>query len=156
MLLAWEADKAPLCHILAHRPTKIAITLSGVIDGINPKVIQRAGKCTVSLKRADPRNLRWILMVECGNGPKVVRLKGFRRGNSTRLSKMDLDMACSCKFTRWQGPEYHAKREDYLDGKPQGTASVPVIKDPTGINRVCKHIYSVLQFVRDWDIAKKR
>lgn len=154
VLGVWEASQVQPDFIFSYRPTKIAVVLSDVLNGVNPKVIQRADKCAVSLKRADPRKLRWILMVECGNGPKVVKLKGFRRGNSTSLSKMDLAMACSCKFTRWQGPEYHSKREDYLDGKPQGTASVPVIRDPLGINRVCKHVYATLQFVKNWTVER--
>lgn len=143
-------------RVLARRTTKIALDLAQILDGTNPAIGARAAGCSVALKRADIRNLRWIFMVECGNGPKAVKLKGFRRRNSTRLVKMDLDTACSCKFTRWQGPEHHSKREDYLDGKPTGTASVPVIRDPEMINRVCKHVYSVLDHVRDWNVSKRK
>jgi hypothetical protein len=132
----------------------VALNRDSILEGLNRKVQTRAKKCAVSLKRADINNLRWILSVDCGNGPKVVKIKATRDKNITKLSKMDLDLSCSCPAWRWLGSEHHSKREDYLDGKPRGTASVPMIKDPRGINRVCKHVASVLAFVKDWKIGK--
>jgi hypothetical protein len=127
-----------------------------IISGLNPKFVDRAQSCSVTLKRVDTGNLRWIFSVDCGNGAKVVKLKAFRKVNVVRLGKMDIDVACSCEAWRWLGPEHHAKREDYLDGKPRGTASEPVIRDPQGINRVCKHVAAVLSFARGWEVAKPK
>ena len=102
----------------------------------------------------DAANLRWIFAVDCGNGPKVVKMKAIRSKNVTRLSRMDVDFKCSCPAWRWLGPEHHAKREDYLDGRPRGTASVPVIRDPHNINRVCKHVAAVLTYSRAWEVPQ--
>lgn len=156
VLAAWEADLSPTRKVLAGVRTKIAINRESIIEGLNPKFVTRAKKCAVALKRADIKNLRWILSVNCGNGPKVVKIKANRVKNITKLSKMDLDLSCSCPAWRWLGPEHHSQREEYLDGKPRGTASVPVIKDPTGVNRVCKHVAAVLSYVKLWDVAKKK
>jgi hypothetical protein len=126
-----------------------------VVTGLNPQFAQRAKTCGVTLKRVDAGNLRWLFSVNCGNGPKVVKLKAFRSTNVVRLGKMDIDVACSCPAWQWLGPEHHAKSDDYLDGSPRGTASTPVIRDPQGINRVCKHVAAVLTFVQGWEVPTK-
>jgi hypothetical protein len=156
VLARWEVEHAPVLLVRAGVRSKIAVTRETILEGLNPKVQERAKKCSVSLKRADIKNLRWILSVDCGNGVKVVKVKAFREGNITKLSKMDLDLSCSCNAWRWLGSEHHSKREEYLDGKPRGTATVPVIKDPQGINRVCKHVAAVLDHIAGWDVAKKK
>lgn len=157
VLARWDAEQCPAQRVDAGKRTKIALRLSGIVDGLNPLVEQRGSSCSVTLKRADPKNLRWILAVDCqkGGGPRVVKIKGARDSRVTNLAKMDLDLSCSCPAWRWQGPEHHSKREDYLDGKPRGTASVPVIRDPDNINRVCKHMSAALNFVKDWNVEPR-
>ena len=123
-----------------------------IVSGLNPAFAQRAQSCGVTMKRVDTGNMRWLFSVNCGNGPKVVKLKAFRPANVVRLGKMDVDVNCSCPAWQWLGPEHHAQREDYLDGGPRGTASTPVIRDPQGINRVCKHVAAVLSYVQGWEI----
>jgi hypothetical protein len=154
----WRLATAHALTVAPDVQLKVASRPEEVLAGLNPKFSERAKKCSVATKRADIKNLRWIFSVDCGNGSKVVKLKGFRdrSPNITKLSKMDLDLACSCQAWRWLGPEHHAKREDYLDGKPRGTASVPVIRDPRGVNRVCKHVAAVMSHTKKWDIAKKK
>jgi hypothetical protein len=157
VLARWDADQAPVVRIEASKRTKIALRLSGIIKALNPAVQQRGKKCGVKLKRSDNQNLRWILSVNCnkGGGPRVVKVKGTRDQRVTKLSKMDLDVTCSCPAWRWQGPEHHSQREEYLLGDPRGTASVPVIRDPGNINRICKHMYAAVQFIKGWTIEKK-
>jgi len=156
VLARWDAEHAPVRRIEAEKRTKIALRLDSIVTGLNPRVTRRSKRCAVKLKRHDARNLRWLLAVNCGNVPRVVKIKGMRDGRITKLSKMDLDLTCSCPAWRWQGPEHHSQREDYLDGKPRGTASVPVIRDPRMINRVCKHVAAVLAHVKDWTISKRK
>jgi hypothetical protein len=133
----------------------IASKPDDVVMGLNPKFRERAQSCGVILKRADIGNMRWLFSVNCGNVPRVVKLKAFRSANVIRLGKMDIDVACSCPAWQWLGPEHHAQTNDYLDGSPRGTASVPVIRDPQGINRVCKHVAAVLTNVQGWEIPAK-
>jgi hypothetical protein len=155
VLARWDAEHAPVRRIHADRRTKIALRLDSIVTGLNPRVTERSNRCAVRLKRADPRNLRWILTVNCGNVPRVVKIKASRDRRVKKLSKMDLDLTCSCPAWRWQGPEHHSKREDYLDGKPRGTASVPVVRDPQMVNRVCKHVYASMLFVKAWEVPIK-
>jgi len=152
----WLLRTAHELRVPAETRLVVATRPDDILEGLNPKFQARGKKCTATLKRADPANLRWIFSVECGNGPKVVRMKAFRAKNVTRLGKMDIDLSCSCPAWQWLGPEHHSKREEYLDGKPRGTASVPVIRDPTGINRVCKHVAAVLSMTRGWEVPKGR
>ncbi len=132
--------------------TRTAMRMETILQGLNPKVQDRASKCSSTLKRADPKNLRWIFSVDCGNGAKVVKMQAVRKGNVVRLGRMDLVLSCSCPAWRWLGSEFHAVMDEFIDGKPRGTASVPVIRDPELINRVCKHVASALSLARDWEI----
>jgi hypothetical protein len=153
-----EAWKAIVAHELSFSPVtvKVAVRVGDVLNGLNPKVFEKATSCTVSVKRSDLNNLRWILLVDCGNGAKVVRVKARRKANVVKLALMDVTISCSCPAWRWLGSEHHAKREKYLDGKPRGTATVPVIKDPAGTNRVCKHVAAALTQMKTWEIPLGR
>jgi hypothetical protein len=154
----WRLASAHALRVAPEALLKVASRPEEILAGLNPKFSERARQCSVSLKRADVKNLRWIFSVDHGNGPKVVKVKAFRERspNITKLSKMDLDLSCSCQAWRFLGPEHHAKTEDYLDGKPRGTASVPVIRDQEMHNFVCKHVAAVLLHTKSWDIAKKK
>lgn len=152
----WLLKCAHEAPVSLEAPIRVASKLSEIEMGLNPAIEQRATKCIATTKRTDVPNLRWIFSVDCGNGPKMVRLKAARKGNMTALAKMDVSLSCSCKAWRWLGSEYHAKGEGYLDGKPVGTASTPNIKDPARVNRVCKHVAAVMSKVRGWSIPVKK
>lgn len=157
-LYALDTAHEVVLRVGASFETRTAARMDDILSGLNPKVVEKANQtCSTSMKRADIKNLRWIFSVDCGNGPKVVRMKAVRKGNVVKLDRMDLVLSCSCPAWRWLGSEHHSKREDYLDGKPRGTASVPRIKDPTGINRVCKHVAAALSLAKGWALpaAKK-
>jgi hypothetical protein len=135
---------------------KVATKLDAIEEGLNPKFVERGRGCTASLKRVDVANKRWLFAVDCGNGPKVVRMMASKGTRTTKLPNMDLHLSCSCPAWRWLGPEHWSQEEQYLDGKPRGTASVPVIRDPEGQNRVCKHVAAVLTMVRPWQLGTKK
>ena len=122
--------------------------------GLNPLTVTRALQCKVSLKRADTKNLRWIFSVDAGNGPKMVKLHLTRKKGVTDPKKMEAEFSCDCKAWRWLGSEHHAKREQYLNGAPVGTASVPVIRDPEGQNKVCKHVKATIDLIKGWSLGK--
>lgn len=149
---AYLADIAPVVRVFSG--SKVAVRMDDIMEGLNPKYVDRASRCSVGVSRVDRKNLRWIFSVDCGNGAKVVKVKALRPGNVTKFSKMDLDITCSCPAWRWQGPEHWSKGEDYLLGKPRGTASFPFIRDPSGINRVCKHVASVMSHTKRWAVPK--
>lgn len=150
----WKLQYAHTARIVAGGRVKVAARPEQILKGLNPKFQQKAAQCSVTLKRADRAHLRWIFAVDCGHGAKMVKIKASRGKNVVRFVRMDMDLSCSCPAWRWLGPEHHAKREKYLDGNPRGTASVPVIRDPQGINRVCKHVAAVLSFTKDWEVPK--
>jgi hypothetical protein len=135
---------------------RTAATIDDMMRGLNPKTLARASACNVILKRADAGNLRWILSVDCGNGAKAVRLKAIRpKANVVRVSAMDVSASCSCPGWRWLGPEHHASRGGYLDGKAVGSATPPDVRDPSGQNLVCKHVAAALAVARGWTVSKK-
>lgn len=132
---------------------RVATTLEGIVLDLSAKVKERARKCRVTLTRADIKNLRWLFSVDSGHGPKVVKMKATRpKANIKSLDKMDIRFTCSCPAWRWSGAEYHADGDDYQLGPFAGTASVPHIRDPKRVNRVCKHVAAVIDMVRAWKI----
>jgi hypothetical protein len=148
------AHKLPLV-IPAQEWGKYAATGEQILSGLNPKVLTRAQKAKVSVKRVDAKNLRWIFDVK-GNHDYVVKLRASRpKKNTTKLSKMDLELSCTCPAWQWQGPEFHGKANKYQLGKLQGTATPPDIRDPSRINKVCKHVAAVLSFTQGWEIPAK-
>lgn len=151
----YRAEIAPELILRPGDRLKVAVKLSEITDGLSDKVQQGSRKCKVAVRRVDVKNLRWIFAVNCGNGLKVVKLQAARAPNVVKLGKMDLKLSCSCAYWQWQGPEYHAKTRGYLLGSPKGTATTPDIKDPLKTQLVCKHVASVLGFVRGWEIPKK-
>lgn len=132
---------------------RVATTLAGIVLDLSDKVKARAKQCRVTVKRADSKNLRWLFSVDSGHGPKVVKMKATRsHPRIVALSKMDVRFSCSCPAWRWSGAEYHADGDGYQLGPFAGTASVPHIRDPKRINRVCKHVAAVINMVRAWNI----
>jgi hypothetical protein len=151
----WGLQKSPVRLFWTTDGVKVAATPDAILMGLDDKTTQRAQACTAKLKRADVKNLRWIFSVDCGNGLKAVKFKAMRpRANTTAFGKLNLEISCSCNAWRWLGPEYHAKSEAYLLGKPQGTASTPDIKDPERVHRVCKHVAAALLVARGWVLPK--
>lgn len=82
-------------------------------------------------------------------GKHTVRVRAsFEEGqDSYRGAKVDV--SCSCPFWKWSGPEHWAQKRGYLHGRPRGTASKPVVRDPEEQHGCCKHVYAVLDNIRD-------
>lgn len=153
----YRLKKAPTRLFRGVGGIRVASTAEQILSGLDPKFQQRAQACSAALKRADMKNMRWVFAVDCGNGVKAVKLKAVRpRANVTAFDKMDLELTCSCPAWRWLGPEFHARGEGFLLGKPQGTASTPDIKDPERDNRVCKHVAAALAVARGWTLPKAK
>ncbi len=149
----WLLQQAPERRVSSVEG-RTAAKMDDMLRGLNPKFLERSHGCSVTLKRADIPNLRWIFSVDCGKGPRMVRLKATRKGSATKLAKLDIYVACSCPAWRWQGPEYHADTKQYQDPNTalQGTASTPDIRDPNRENKICKHVASVLELTYRWNV----
>lgn len=153
----YKLKTAPVRVFKSHEDIRVASTSEQILSGLDSTFQQRAKSCSVDLKRADVRNMRWVFSVDCGNGEKAVKIKAIRpRANVTNFGRMDLEISCTCPAWRWLGPEFHAKGEGFLLGKPQGTASSPDIKDPERDNRVCKHVAAALSVTRGWTVPKAK
>jgi len=152
----WLLSRAPSRCFQSSEGLRVAATQEEVLEGLSGKVQQKAAACTATLKRADIKNLRWVFSVDCGHGAKAVKIKAIRpKGNVTAFGKLGLELTCSCPAWQWLGPEYHAKGQSYLLGKPRGTATTPDIRDPDRVNKVCKHVAAALLITRGWTIPTK-
>ena len=153
----WRLSRAPVRRFCASDRVRVASTSEAILSGLDAPTRERATGCSAALKRADIPRMRWIFAVDCGNGPKAVKIRAIRpRANITAFGRMDLELSCSCKAWQWLGPEYHAQGEGYLLGKPRGTATTPDIKDPERVHRVCKHVAAALTVTSGWTVPKAR
>jgi hypothetical protein len=157
--------KAPLhLRYQDYTTARVAATAEQILEGLNPKFVARSRQVAVALKRADRKNLRWIFSVK-GNDVYAVKIRAIRpRKNTTKFSKLDLELSCSCPAWQWQGPEFHSTGghllpgpvPEYQLGALMGTASTPNIRDPERQNFICKHVAAVLAATRGWDIPLER
>jgi hypothetical protein len=70
-----------------------------------------------------------------------------------RASVSDIDhisLDCDCPFWRWNGPEFHAKSNQYALGPQRGSATSPDVRDPDKEFFVCKHAHSVISKMDDF------
>jgi hypothetical protein len=142
---------------LSFRPfnTRQAALLSEIMGNCGPKIRERARGIQFNRVRINPEQglILYDVRGEDGNVYRV-RLKGERKGNVKALAKMPIKVSCSCPAFRWQGPEHWAKKNRYLFGKPVGSASKPVIRDPKSQHWACKHVYAVLDAKRGLRFAR--
>lgn len=135
---------------------KEAARIADILDRTGQKVHAGSRGLAVKLRRVDADNRMWLFDVPGSKGDTYrVRVKAEPpKGNVTDIGKMDVHVSCSCPFWRWQGPEHWAKQNDYLYGKPVGTASQPVIKDPDEQHWACKHVLAVLNQVQGYRLSR--
>lgn len=110
---------------------------SVILKGLSDKVINKSTSVKVSTRYAE-KLFEEPVCFNAGDHVVTVEAKGAKKDP-------DLKVCCSCSSWMYSGAEYHAKEEDYLYGKPRGTATKPEKSDPEGKNRICKHVYAVLR-----------
>jgi hypothetical protein len=144
----YYVDLSYLAERVAARHLKTAATIDEIASRTGPDVHGRARGLRARLRRADPKRGIWTFEVRGSSGTYRIRVKGIRKGNIKNLEKAQVQVSCSCPFWRWQGPEYWAKSNSYLYGRPRGTATKPDIKDPRGQHWACKHVLAALNLAR--------
>jgi hypothetical protein len=108
----------------------LAKTMDELIAGTSRKVVDRASSLSVI------NNNDGSFTVTGGKGKHTVKVQ--RKG-------VDVKVSCTCNGWVFQGSEYYADKRNYLLGKPKGTLTPPRIRDPKGINLVCKHVVATFQ-----------
>ena len=136
---------------------KAATRISEIQNRCRPELHEKAKGIPVKLRRVDSRNRIWFYEASGSSGNTYrVKIKVKAPANVTDPNKADVFITCSCPFWRWQGPEHWAKQRKYLYGKPRGTASRPVIRDPDDQHGACKHTLAVLNQVSQTYLMKPR
>jgi len=132
---------------LSIRPynSRQAALISEVMANCGPEIVKRSKGISFRRTRIIPAKQIVTYEVTGSTGDKYkVYLKGVKKGNVKAIAKMPIKVSCTCNFFRWSGPEHWAKSNDFLYGRPVGTASKPVVRDPKGKHWVCKHVYAIL------------
>ena len=122
--------------------------ISEIISGLNSEVISRSVGLPVRVRRVSKKNI-WLFDVTGLADTYRVRVKAVPKNKRIKnLASSDVMLSCSCPYWRWQGPEHWAKLDGYLYGRPRGTASKPVIRDPKGTHHICKHVLVALNKIQ--------
>lgn len=134
---------------------KSGARMADLIRSTGKDVISKAAEVSLTPKKFVPKDGFWSFTSKGSQGTYTIRIKGIgiKEGNIKSLNKAMLKVSCNCGFFRWQGPEHWAKKEGYLYGKQEGTASKPDIKDPKGTHRVCKHIIAAFKIAEGYKSA---
>lgn len=91
---------------------------------------------------------RQVLFFETGDW--IQKLRAIPRSTrQQRVETMDVKVTCNCPAFKWGGSEHWAKANDYLYGRPRGTASFPEERDPNMKNGACKHLIAVFNLIRE-------
>lgn len=128
---------------------KTAARISDILRKCDYDLLQKGRKRYTIRPYRITRDSGWWSYNVTGSGGKTyrVKVKGLRKGKLKHLSRLDVQVSCSCPYWQWQGPEHHARVQQYQYGKLQGTASKPVIKDPDNKHWACKHVIAVLEML---------
>ena len=134
---------------------KSGARIQDLIKATGRDIISKAVEVSVKPKRFIPKEGFWSFTSSGSQGTYTIKIKGLgmKEGNIKSLSKATVKVSCNCGFFRWQGPEHWAKKEGYLYGKQEGTAAKPLLKDPKGKHRVCKHIIAAFKLAEGYKSA---
>jgi len=131
-----------------------AAKIPEILGNTGSSVMARVPRVNIRPGRFSPKTGIWTFAATGEKGERyVIRVKAIRKGNVKSLEKASIKVSCSCPYFRWQGPEHWAKVNGYLYGRPKGTASLPVVKDPKGTHWVCKHAAAALQMARKYRLS---
>lgn len=134
---------------------RTAALISDIEAKCEPSLMEKSQGLQTKLRRVDARNGILTFEVEGSGSPYTVKVQTYRKGSTTSLDKLDVYVSCTCPYWQWQGPEHHAKAGDYLYGTPRGTASQPLVKDPSGVHGACKHVLAVLGRLRGTTVQQE-
>jgi len=131
-----------------------AAVISEILSNCGPGVTSRATGMKLKRKRLSPSGMTTWAVTSPSGSTYTVKVKPVRKNKRfKKFERIPVRVSCSCPFWRWQGPEHWGKVNDYLYGKPRGTASFPIIRDPTEQHWACKHIIPVLRMVNKYRFA---
>jgi len=108
-----------------------------IMKGVPDSIVERSESYQPELLKRN--RLTGRMRFKVGDWLVSVRIK-----NPDSAEKMELRLKCNCPFWRYQGPDFWAKKEKYLDGRAAGKATFPWIRDPGGQNGLCKHATAVV------------
>jgi len=122
---------------------KKAALMGEITDRVSRDILDRSKKVRVRFSHYQPNKEVWIF----NTNDHQVYLKAHSKEGVDKVADANLSVNCSCGFWKYQGPEYWAKTGGYLIGVLKGKATPPKVKDPSGRNRVCKHVMAVFNEV---------
>jgi hypothetical protein len=108
--------------------------------------------------KSDARKGLWVFLTGSKGGYYTTTFQFLLKGDETDLSKLDVQVSCTCNSWIFWGGQYNANERHYLYGPlsihaPFGNPNYPVTidppkkRDPRGEFLACKHIVSCIPLV---------
>lgn len=134
---------------------KRAALISDIFKNCSQELLEKSREVQYTRKSIHPDGMStWTAKSSKGDS-YTIRVKPAPKSKATKVvAKMPIQVSCSCPFFKWQGPEHWAKTNGYLYGKPEGSATKPSKRDPSGTHWACKHVLAVLGIVKKQRFAR--
>lgn len=122
-----------------------AARVSSILNGLSPAVAEKAMSLSPRLSSSIPGDQgkdALVFSVPGSEGGYRVVAQVVEEGEDP-----DVLLSCSCDGWVFQGSEFWASKGGYLYGKHRGNLSAPKDRDPSGSQRVCKHVCACLFYL---------
>jgi len=120
---------------------RLALDYKALMTLASQEIIKRSNKVSSKIRFFNPT--KGLFSYKSGDYDVKIKRDFTKEGN--------IYISCSCPFWVYQGSEYWAKKKGYLQGKAQGVASEPSIRDPEGEHMLCKHAVASLKSFKTFE-----
>ncbi len=79
---------------------------------------------------------------------QTIRVHADLTPSRRQVQRMEVTMNCDCPAWLWEGCQYWAVKNKYQYGFPRPKVLFPKIRDPGHVKGMCKHVWSVSEWVK--------
>lgn len=106
---------------------------------------------------SDKKNLKYYFRAK-GSEPwssdsyHNIILKYEKNPKIKDLRALDVKLSCDCPFWQYQGPDFNAQNEKYLEGDPKSKGE-PQDKSSLSKHKICKHVAAIREMIDKWLVS---
>lgn len=133
---------------------KTAVSIAELVRSTSDYSKKYVKGVNVKFLFADRKNIKYYFRAKgfepwSSNRFHNVILKFEKNPKIKDLRAMDVKISCDCPFWQYQGPDFNAQKEKYLEGDPKSRGE-PVDRSSLSKNKICKHVAAVREHIDSW------